>query len=76
MKQLALVMLCLSSSLSAQSTAKPEFSADAFKSHVAFLADDLLQGRQPGTAGHEIAMRYVVSQFIAAGLKPAGDNGS
>jgi hypothetical protein len=56
--------------------AEPTFSADAYKSHVAFLADDLLQGRRTGSPGHEIAARYIAAQFMALGLKPGGDNGS
>ncbi|MEY2882705.1 MAG: hypothetical protein RL490_429 [Pseudomonadota bacterium] len=56
--------------------AKPEFSADRVKAHVAFLSDDLLEGRGTGTRGYDIAARYVASQFAANGLKPAGKNGS
>jgi hypothetical protein len=52
-----------------------EFSADAFRAHVAFLADDLLEGRDTGSRGHEIAARYVSTQFAALGLQP-GANGS
>lgn len=70
-----MIPLLFASAAGAQTPTDPVFSPESFKSHVAFLADDLLQGRQPGTAGHEIAMRYVVSQFMAAGLAPAGDNG-
>ncbi|MFZ4689860.1 MAG: M28 family metallopeptidase [Polymorphobacter sp.] len=55
---------------------EPGFSADRVKAHVAFLADDLLEGRGTGTRGHEIAMRYVASQFAAYGLVPAGKDGS
>ena len=55
---------------------EPAFSADRVKAHVAFLADDLLEGRGTGTRGHEIAMRYVASQFAAYGLTPAGKDGS
>ncbi|HEY1225695.1 MAG TPA: aminopeptidase, partial [Ramlibacter sp.] len=54
--------------------AEPIFSADAFKSHVAFLADDMLEGRYTGSPGHEIAVRYIASQFTALGLRPGGDN--
>src|SRR5689334_8200244 len=56
--------------------AAPQFSADAYKSHVAFLADDLLLGRRTGSPGHEIAVRYIASQFTALGLKPGGDDGT
>lgn len=56
--------------------AEPTFSADAFKSHVAFLADDILLGRRTGSPGHEVAVRYIAAQFTALGLKPGGDNGT
>lgn len=46
-----------------------------FRSHVAFLADDLLQGRALGSPGHEIAARYVAGEFARLGLKPAGTDG-
>jgi Zn-dependent M28 family amino/carboxypeptidase len=52
------------------------FSADRIHADVAFLADDLLQGRDTGSPGHEIAARYVASRFEALGLKPAGENGT
>jgi multiple sugar transport system substrate-binding protein len=42
---------------------------------VTFLSDDLLEGRESGTRGHEIAARYIASQFALLGLKPAGENG-
>ena len=53
----------------------PTFAPEAFRAHVAFLADDLLEGRDIGSRGHEIAARYVASRFEALGLKPAGDAG-
>src|SRR5215471_19465167 len=43
---------------------------------MAFLADDLLEGRGTGKRGHEIAARYVAAQFESMGLKPAGSNGT
>ena len=43
---------------------------------MAFLADDLLEGRLTGTRGHEIAARYIAAQFEALGLNPAGDQGT
>jgi Zn-dependent M28 family amino/carboxypeptidase len=55
--------------------ATPAFSAEAFRSHVTFLADDLLEGREAGTRGYDIASRYVAAQFAALGLQPAGSNG-
>lgn len=54
----------------------PAFSADRFRAHVTFLADDRLEGRDTGSRGHEIAATYVASQFIGLGLTPGGENGS
>ncbi len=56
--------------------AVPAFSADRFRAHVTFLADDRLEGRDTGSRGHEIAATYVASQFIGLGLTPGGENGS
>lgn len=57
-----------------------DFSREAaervIRAHVAFLADDLLEGRGTGTRGHEVAAHYVAAQFARLGLKPAGDNGT
>ena len=56
--------------------AEPTFSPDRVKAHVAFLADDLLEGRGTGTRGYDIAARYVASQFAVVGLKPGAKDGS
>jgi peptidase M28-like protein len=48
--------------------------ADAIRSHVEFLASDLLEGRAAATRGYDIAAAYVAAQFRQAGLAPAGDN--
>jgi len=60
----------------ASPVAPQDFSADAFRAHVTFLADDLLEGRDTGSRGYEIAARYVATQFAALGLQPGGVNGS
>jgi len=52
------------------------FDPDAYLTHVKYLADDRLEGRQPGTEGIELAAEYIARQFAAAGLKPAGENGT
>src|SRR5687768_5328912 len=56
--------------------ADPQFSEERFKAHVVFLADDLLEGREAGTRGHDIAARYVAAQFALAGVAPGAGNGS
>ncbi|MBB6228293.1 hypothetical protein FHS79_002478 [Polymorphobacter multimanifer] len=55
--------------------AEPDRLAQALEGHVRFLADDLLEGRGLGQRGHEIAARYVASQFASLGLQPAGSEG-
>ena len=52
------------------------FNAAAMRAHVKFLASDLLEGRGPGTRGDHLATAYIASQFEAAGLEPAGENGT
>lgn len=71
----ALATAALPVSLSAQPAAQPEFTADRFRAHVAFLADDLLEGRDAGSRGYDLAALYVATRFEALGLKPAGDGG-
>src|ERR1039457_305107 len=44
-------------------------------SHVQYLADDKLEGRDTGSAGHRRASAYVAGEFERAGLKPAGTDG-
>ncbi len=48
---------------------------DRWWSHVKFLADDKLEGRAAGSAGHLEAARYVAKEFEKLGLKPAGTEG-
>src|SRR6185295_173263 len=40
----------------------------AIEAHMRFLADDLLEGRETGTRGFDIAADYVQAQFAASGL--------
>jgi len=44
-------------------------------SHVQFLADDALEGRNVGTPGYEKAAAYVEAQFKDIGLTPGGGSG-
>jgi Zn-dependent M28 family amino/carboxypeptidase len=50
--------------------AAPTFTPEAFRAHVEFLSDDLLEGRDTGTRGYDIAAKYVATRFAALGLKP------
>ena len=42
---------------------------------VAYLASDLLEGRETGTPGAALAARYVAERFEALGLTPGGVDG-
>lgn len=62
--------------LAAQTTDnEPSFSPEQVRAHVEFLADDLLEGRDAGTRGYDIAALYVASRFDALGLTPGGTKG-
>ncbi len=50
-------------------------SSAVIKAHMAFLADDLMEGREAGTVGEARSALYIATQFEALGLKPAGENG-
>ena len=72
MRSIAVALLLACTAPAAAQT----FSADRIRADVSFLSDDLLEGRDTGSPGHEIAARYVASRFEALGLKPAGDKGT
>ena len=44
-------------------------------SHILFLADDKLEGRNTGSEGYRKAAAYVAGEFERAGLQPAGTDG-
>lgn len=46
----------------------------ALRGHIRFLADDLLEGRGPGSRGDELARAYIAAQFETLGLKPVLPN--
>jgi len=51
-------------------------SATRIRADVEFLADDLLEGREAGTRGYDLAARYVASALKAAGYVPGADDGT
>ena len=80
---IAVSLLLLSRCAFAQPAPSPDLDKalagirpEAIRGHMRFLADDLLEGRGAGTRGYDIAAEYVASQFEAAGLEPAGVNGT
>jgi hypothetical protein len=57
-------------------TAMQSIRPEAIRAHMNFLADDLLEGRGTNSRGHEIAARYMATEFESMGLTPAGDAGT
>jgi len=67
--------LILATAAAAQAVDPPITPADMMR-HIDRLASDEFQGRAPGTEGERLTTAYIVEQFQARGLEPAGDNGS
>jgi Zn-dependent M28 family amino/carboxypeptidase len=59
----------------AQTVSSDPISPDRLLAHVQALAAPELHGRAPGGPGEQKTVDYLVGQFKALGLKPAGDNG-
>lgn len=61
--------------LFAACAARAETVAERWWEHVKFLADDRLEGRNTGSAGHREAAEYVARKFEEAGLRPGAAKG-
>ncbi|HEX3423690.1 MAG TPA: M28 family metallopeptidase [Sphingomicrobium sp.] len=66
----ALVSLLMAGAVSAQ-----HVNTQRMSEMTRVLASDEFQGRAPGTDGEDKTIPYLVEQFKAAGLEPAGENG-
>ena len=53
-----------------------EADSGRIKAHLGFLAHDMLEGRDTGSRGHELATLYIAAQFEQYGLTPMGDEDS
>jgi Zn-dependent M28 family amino/carboxypeptidase len=73
---LTAVLLVACQSEQVQQSSEVAADASRIKSHIRFLSDDLLEGRDTGARGHEIASLYIAAEFEKYGLTPAGDNGT
>jgi Zn-dependent M28 family amino/carboxypeptidase len=51
-------------------------SATRIRADIEFLADDLLEGREAATRGHEVAARYAAAVLKSAGYAPGADDNS
>jgi hypothetical protein len=73
--QSALSLIVFAVSAAASAAELPSVSAPTLRTHAEFFAHDLLEGRETGERGHELAALYAESLFRAAGLEPgAGDS--
>src|SRR5258708_28544520 len=68
--------LLLSLAATAQYPQKPDAATTAWWAQTTALSNDSMEGRDTGTEAYERAAKSVADQFKAAGLKPAGDNGT
>jgi hypothetical protein len=50
-------------------------TADQIRGHMRFLAHDLLEGRETGTRGFDVAAAYVAARFEGMGLDPLESGG-
>jgi Zn-dependent M28 family amino/carboxypeptidase len=76
MSRLTLVLLvCAVAMPSAQTPAPAPAPAARWWSHVAFLADDNMRGRETGSPEHRLAAEYIARQFKEAGLRPGAAGG-
>ena len=68
----ALVFLARATAAAAtEFSALPEADPVCIRADPAFLADDLLEGREAGSRGQALADRYVAARFEALGLADA-----
>lgn len=54
----------------------PSTPAERIKADIAYLANDRLEGRGPGTRGEELTTEFLAEGFKKAGLQPGGERGT
>ncbi|MCW8109960.1 M28 family metallopeptidase [Alteromonas ponticola] len=79
LKKLILAALVSSTSLALNAESQNDYpfnpNVSHIQSHLFFLANDLLEGRDTGSKGHDIASLYIATEFAKFGMKPAGTDG-
>lgn len=72
------ILAVAAAALIAAAPAAPKMDADtaAWWAITAQLSNDAMEGRDTGSAAYLRAARLVAAKFAAAGLKPAGENGT
>lgn len=73
---ITLTFICAHGTTAAAAAENPStIRAGSIRAHLEFLASDLLEGRDAGTRGYDLAANYVASIYEQIGLQPAGTNG-
>lgn len=65
--------LALAAPAMAHAAPPPAFSPARISADIRTLASDAYEGRAPATHGETLTVAWLIAQFKAAGLKPAGD---
>ena len=68
-------VIAILSLLLAGAAPAPKVDTQRMSEVTRVLASDEFQGRAPGTPGEAKTIPYLIDQFKAAGLEPAGENG-
>lgn len=59
----------------ASAAVDPAVASRRVRTHLTFLADDLLEGRGTGTRGYALAANYVAAQYSRLGIEPGAEGG-
>ena len=71
----ATLLFCLLAVAGPLASMAPVVREEPIRAHMAFLSDDLLEGRGTGQRGGDLAVKYLEAHLRALGLKPAaGDS--
>ncbi|HEX8169656.1 MAG TPA: M20/M25/M40 family metallo-hydrolase [Thermoanaerobaculia bacterium] len=76
MKRLAAVTALLTACATSTTPPPPQIDAARLSEMIRTLASDEFEGRAPGTPGEAKTIAWISEQFRAAGLEPAGENGT
>ena len=80
LRQATAIVLAVSGTFAAAQTpiqhAEDGINPENIRAQVRLLADDLYEGRYPGTRGSDLSALYIATQFQLDGLEPAGNNGT
>ena len=58
-----------------EADASAHVTAASIDAPLRYLADDLLEGRGPGTRGDDLAIKYIAAEMEAMGLQPGASEG-